>query len=456
MMPTFYMGSGFVDSILSEEGRVRNQVVTAGCLALFCLSAPLLAQVAFDESPDALHERAVNLARQEKYTEAISILDSILANDPKNYPVQRDYIIISTWMGRCDVALARYEKIKKHPDRETYLITPVAQCLADEGKTEAALDMLTDANRRSGDEESQDALRQIKRRFALDRRPIFDAAAATTKSDAGARDWLFSARLKTKINDRAAWYARFLHARADDPKFETGDFHRLGVGIIYGINRNVTLIEDLAAEMDGGSSFGSTTTLVLTPSVSLQGQLELATFAEDVPLRARALGIDAHRFTASANYHTLDYRWDAAGGAAFYDFSDGNNRHALNGALGYAFELAPRREQRIIGNVYHTGNTLDNTVYYNPERDLSMTLTYKLDLVYESKFPRHVDHIYAHVGSYAQSGVNPFPIYGVRYEQDYDFNEATSLTWGAALRQSVYDGNREFEANFNVSVSRKL
>ena len=435
---------------------MRNQVITTGCLAWLFASMPVLAQVAFDESPDAMHERAISLAREEKYPAAISILDTILASDPKNYPVQRDYVIISTWMGRCDIALARYEKIKNQSDQETYLLTPVAQCLADEGKTEAALDLLTDANRRSGDEESQDALRQIKRRFALDRRPVVDAAVARSTSDAGASDWHLSARLKTKINDRAAWYVRFLHARADDPKFDTGDFHRLGVGIIYGVNRNITLIEDIAAEIHDGSSFGSTTTVVLTPSISLQGQLEYATFAEDVALRARALGINARRFTASMDYHTLDYRWDAAGGTAFYDFSDGNNRHALNASLGYAFELAPRREQRIIGGVYHTGNTLDDTVYYTPERDLSTMLTYKLDLVYDSKFPRHVDHIYLHAGSYAQAGHNPFPIYGLRYEQDYDFNEVMSLTWGAALRQSVYDGKREFEANFNISVNRKL
>jgi tetratricopeptide (TPR) repeat protein len=437
---------------------VRNQVVTFGSLLWLLASTPVIAQVAFDKSPEALHERAVNLARQEKYSEAILILDAILARDPKNYPVQRDYVIVSTWMGRCDVALARYEKIKKHPNQEIYLITPVALCLAEEGKTEAALDLLTDANRRSGDEESQDALRQIQRRFALDRRPVVDAAITRSKSDAGALDWHMSARLKQKINDRAEWYLRFLHARADDPKFETGDFRRLGAGIIYGLNRNVTLIEDIAAEIDDGSSFGSTTTVVLTPSISLEGQLEFASFAEDVPLRARAQGVDAQRYTASVNYHTLDYRWDAGGGAAYYDFSDGNNRRALNGSLGYAFELAPRREQRIIGGLYHTGNTLssDQAVYYNPARDLSTTLTYKLDLVYESKFQRHVDHIFAHLGSYAQAGQNPFPIYGLRYEQDYDFNDTTSLTWGAALRQSVYDGKREAEYSFNISVSRKL
>lgn len=445
---------------------MRNQVITTSCLAWLFASMPVSGQVAFDESLDAMHERAISLAREEKYSAAISILDTILVRDPKNYPVQRDYVIVLTWMGRCDLALERYEKIKKHPDQEAYLLTPVAECLAEEGKMEAAQDLLIEANRRSGDQESQDALRQIKHRFALDRRPVVDAAISTSQSQGDSQDLQLSARLKRKINDRASWYVRFLRISADDPNFDTGDLTRLGLGIIYGINRRITLIEDLAADMDGGSSFGSTTTVVFTPSVLVQGQLEYATFAEDIPLRTREPDPDtgarelttARRFTASVNYHTPDYRWEAGGGAAYYDFSDGNERRALNGSLGYAFEMAPRREQRIIGGIYHTGNTLnsDNVMYYNPERDLSATLTYKVDLVYDSKFSRHVDHIYVYGGWYAQADQYPLPVYGLRYEQDYDFNDATSLVWGAALRSSVYDGDRELQGSFNISVSRKL
>lgn len=436
--------------------RPSTRALLLCAVALTGISLPLLAAVSFDETPDALHERAVNLARQEKFTESIVILDSILRDDPNNYPVRRDYVIIATWMGRCDIALKQYEKIASVPNQESYLVGPVAQCMADNGESQEAIKLLADAQRRTGDQESQDALRRIKKQFALDRRAVLDAAAATSKSDADSREWFISARLKRKMNDRSAWYLRFLHVRADDPSFETGDFHRVGAGIIYGVNSEATLIQDLAAELHDGSSFGSTTTLVITPSNLVQGQVEYATYAEDVPLRARAEDIKATRFTASVSHHTSDYRWDTSGGIALYDFTDDNRRSALNGSLGYAFELAPRREQRLIGSAYHTNNTLENTVYYNPDRDLSLTLTYKLDLVYESSFPRHVDHFYAHVGTYAQKDEAPHPVYGVRYEQDYDFNDLTALTWGAALRSSVYDGGREFDASFNISVSRKL
>ena len=78
---------------------MRNQFITTGCLAWLFASMPVSGQVAFDESLDAMHERAISLAREEKHSAAISILDTILVRDPKNYPVQRDYVIVLTWMG---------------------------------------------------------------------------------------------------------------------------------------------------------------------------------------------------------------------------------------------------------------------------------------------------------------------------------------------------------------------
>lgn len=411
---------------------------------------------AFDETADALHERAVELARQENYTESVRILKSILAKDPKNYPVRRDYVVVATWMDNCELALQQYAYIKKLPDQETYLVVPVAECMDRAGDAEGAVKLLTEVNRRGGDKESQDALRRIKRRFALDQRPVLDAAAETSKSDVGAREWFFSARLKNRINSQWSWYARFLHVRADDPQFATGDFHRLGGGVIYGINRQFTLIQDFAMEMDNGEDFGSTTTLVYSPTLLINGQLEYATFTEDVPLRAREEGTEGKRLSASVDYHTHDYRWESAAGISRYDFTDGNNRWAINGSVGYAFELDQKREQRLILGLFRSTNSRSNVVYYSPERDLNVTLTYKLDVVTESRFPRHVDHYFAWVGTYLQDSERTSAIYGVRYEQDYDFDELTSFTWGVALRSSVYDGNRETEGSLVVSVSRKL
>jgi tetratricopeptide (TPR) repeat protein len=415
-----------------------------------------IAAPAFDETVDAQHQRAVELARQDKHADAIKILKAILAKDPKNYPVRRDYVVIATWMGDCDLALKEYQPIKNYPDQESYLAVPVAECMDQAGDTEEALKLLTAVNRRSGDKESQDALRRIKRRFALEQRPVLDVAAETSKSDVGAREWFLSARLKNRINAQWSWYVRFLHVRADDPDFDTGDFHRLGAGVIYGINRQFTVIQDFAAELHGFEDFGSTTTLIYSPTLLLNGQLEYATFTEDVPLRGRAIGLEGKRLSATVDYHTHDYRWESSAGVSRYDFSDGNNRWSLYGNLGYAFELVQKREQRLIGGLSHSTNSRSDVVYFSPERDYTTTLTYKLDIVTESRFPRHVDHYYAWVGSYVQKEARTSAIYGVRYEQDYDFDELTSFTWGVALRSSVYDGNRETEGSLLVSVSRKL
>ncbi len=436
--------------------RQLHGVVLALGVGLLATGAASGAEQAYDEMVDSLHERAVLLARQEKYAESIKILKAILEKEPRNYSVRRDYVVIATWMGNCDLALKQYEFIRWNRNKEPYLAVPVAECMEKQGDKEGAVRLLAEVNRRSGDKESQDALRRVKRQFALDQRPVLDVAAETSKSDAGAREWLFSARLKTRIDAQWQWYLRFLHAQASDPAFDTGDFNRFGGGVIYGINQQLTLIEDLAAEIAGFDDLGSTTTLVYTPTLLLSGQLEFATFAEDVPLRARAVGVDAKRLSASVDHHTHDYRWESAASLTHHDFSDGNNRWAFNGSVGYAFELAEKREQRLIGGVSQSTNSRSDVVYFSPERDLSLTMTYKLDLVMDTRALRRVDHYYAWVGSYAQSGERTSAIYGVRYEQDYDLDELTSLTWGAAWRSSVYDGNRETETNLIVSVSRKL
>ena len=53
---------------------------------------------------DPLHDKAVNTAREGNPREGLAILQSILDKDPDNYAVRRDFVIIATWAGDCDLA----------------------------------------------------------------------------------------------------------------------------------------------------------------------------------------------------------------------------------------------------------------------------------------------------------------------------------------------------------------
>jgi tetratricopeptide (TPR) repeat protein len=402
------------------------------------------------------HEHAVELARAGDHDQALAILDSILVVSPDNYPVRRDYVVIATWAGRCDVALKYYEPIRNRADQEDYLLVPVAECYSEYGELEPAVVSLRSAYRRTGDDGVSQALSRAQRRLALDRRLVLDANVAVSRSDTDVQEWSLGARLSRKISDATGWYVRFLTVAADDPEFDTGRLNRVGVGVTHIFNRYVSASQEFATDIVESGRFGSTTTATVSPTALWNVRGEYATYAEDISMRAVAGGIDAKRRTLSTDYHAANWKWDAGATASSYDFSDGNDRTSFGVRGGYALEMLPQREQRIIGEFYRTNNTLDDTVYFNPEWDASVTATYKLDLVRDSRFSRHVDHIYAHVGRYMQQGEGAEPIFGVRYEQEYNLNETLWVMWGVDAKSHVYDGEREGNIGVNAAISKRL
>jgi tetratricopeptide (TPR) repeat protein len=402
------------------------------------------------------HEHAVTLARTGDHARALAILDSILVVAPDNYPVRRDYVVIATWAGRCDVALKYYEPIRKRPEQEDYLLVPVAECYAEVGELEPAVMSLRSAYRRTGDDGVSQALGRAQRRLALDRRMVLDANIAVSRSDTDVQEWSLGARLGQKISDATGWYVRFLTVGADDPEFDTGRLNRVGVGVTHTFNRYFSASQEFATDVSESGRFGSTTTATLSPTALWSIHGEYATYAEDISMRAVADDIDAKRWTLSTDYHAANWKWDAGAVVSSYDFSDGNDRRSFGVHGGYALEMLPQREQRLIGEFYRTNNTLNDTVYFNPDWDASATLTYKLDLVYDSRFPRHVDHVYAHVGRYMQQGEDAEPILGVRYEQEYVLSDTLWITWGVDAKSHVYDGQREKNLGVNAAISKRL
>lgn len=122
-----------------------------GVLAL--ASAPLVASEI--ESTYAAHTRAVELARAGRHDEGQAILHELLARFPDDYPLNRDYILISQWKGDCDEALARFERIRHRPRLDDYLVPAVADCAvqrARAGDHEAGLAVLTGLLPRVSDE----------------------------------------------------------------------------------------------------------------------------------------------------------------------------------------------------------------------------------------------------------------------------------------------------------------
>jgi len=422
------------------------------------------------------HQRGVALARAGKYKEGLNVLRALLTQVPKHYPVIRDIVIITTWTKDCPLALQHYKRIQDHSKQEPYLIGPVSTCLYETGNKTQAIEKLQSGISQWPDDNElkktlsglqlrerqlQEQKRQKRARqndtSPLDLKSNISVSAGVNESDQGNQEWFLNTRYNRKVRDNAQIYARIVIVRADDPQFDTGDLNRVGIGGGINFLGKWALTQDFAFDVDQGGESGSTTTLIHAPNSSWSFDLGYTSFAEDLPLRAKAQLIDANRTFGSTDFHTEDYRWTWSASAARYNFSDSNNRESISTALSYAYVLRNDWEQRIIFDIYRSTNTNDNSVvYYNPEDDLSIGLTHQLDIVYDSRFKRHVDHLYVSLGNYRQKNISAKGTWGIRFAQDYEVDDTHAFGFSVAYNQRVYDGTRENEKSFLIYYSKRL
>jgi len=406
---------------------------------------------------EAEHQRAVELAQHDQHDAALAILSKLMTAHPDNYPIRRDYVVVLAWKGDCDESIRQYEPIKTRSDQEPYLVSAVAECLAKLRNTDEALTLL-DKNLKAhpDDEDLKASYASLREQTDLNNRPLLEVTVGTDQSDAGIRERYANIRYSQYLAPATRWFARYYTANADDKDFATGDLHRLGLGIMYWINPQWYFEQEFSAEIINSDKAGSTSTLIYYPTSLWEIRGQYATFAEDISLRANAQDIYADKFTLAADFHTLSYQWEWSGEYDKYHFSDDNDRESLSTSLGYAYMQQEKLENRVILELSHSTNTLDNVVYFSPASDATITVTHRTSFVYDSQYDRHVDHLSLFAGEYDQQHYSSKPIYGIRYEQEYDFNKFHSFSWGAEYASRVYDGNRESGLNVIAKLTSKL
>lgn len=400
---------------------------------------------------DAEHRRGVELAREGHYDAGLAVLTALLGKYPGSYPLERDIVIVTAWKGDCRATVRRYERIHDYPDPEPYLILPVSDCLIKLGRTNEAIALLDDGRRRLPDDADLSAAyaSAVARRAALFRHEL-RLEVNTNTSDQGKREWIWGATVSRRLADRTHVYARYANTHSSYDEFQTGKQDRLGVGIVHEFRNNVVVTQEFSDDIHRNGQNGSLTSVVFLPNDLWRFGASHTSFAEDLPLRAKAQLIDARQSSVFTDFHTADYLWSWTASASRYDFSDTNRRTTLFTSLGYAYEMKPKREQRVFLEYYQSDNTLDNAIYFNPSHDRSVSVLHKTDFVYDSRFPRHVDHLYLSLGLYDQEGFAGRTTWGVRYEQDYDLTNRTALLVGVGYGRRVYDGASEYETSLNA------
>ena len=407
-------------------------------------------------------ECAVQRARDGDHDGALDALKALLPHAADNFALRRDIVLITIWKGDCRAALDEFDAIRDDTRLQPYVIVPVQDCLLRERRAAEAA-ALVDAGLSRYPQEPALLHARARAQVALqlaqgrdDVRPAVRAGVASSSSDQGIHEWSARIEASDQIQERVRLYARYLTSHVDMDELSTGEMRRAGIGVRWQPLPRWRLDQGVSFDIQRAGLSGSHTSVEYQPYETWSLALSYDSYAEDISVRARANDIDASHLQLSAQYYSQRYEWHWRGAAGRYDFTDGNRRTHFYTTLGYAYELLPMREQRIYAEAYQSRNTIEGAPYFNPKSDSSLGLVHRTDFVFDSRFLRHVDHLYVSAGWYEQADFRRRGRWGVRYEQDYDFDSAHALALGAGIFRNVYDGVYEDEWRVELNYLKRF
>lgn len=360
------------------------------------------------------------------------------------------------WQGWPGEALLRLDAIRAR--NEHYVparIGRVSALLGLERNREARAEAVQLQVQYPDNKHAQNAVRATEIRY----QPEIGASFYVSDSDRGTREWLFRAEVSDQVGDDTRVYGRWTRSGTREEQYKAGELNRAGLGVHHYFTPRVRITQELSTDVKesfGERHLGSFSALILRPDDYWRFDLSYNSYAEDIPLRARAQNIEADQISLGMSYNGGQI-WQWRAGASYIDFSDTNERTALSTSLDWTYSPGPFFRHHLIPEIYGSRNTLAGAPYFNPSRDLSLALTHMTEwLVTLAPTYRHADRLFVTVGSYDQEGFEVMTRWGVRYEQDYNWNDTTSLLWNIGYYRSIYDGNPEYEPRFLLALRKRF
>ena len=215
----------------------------------------------------------------------------------------------------------------------------------------------------------------------------------------------------------------------------------------------------LEAELSGNHYHGKnrpgarlSTTYSLSDNWQVSGNLERLSRA--TPLRALRNGISANRGEGGVRWYQNERR-EYQFNAAISRFSDHNRRQEYTLSGKERLWQTPTLTLDLEPGIAASKNSLRNTLYYNPARDLSVTAALSVD----HEMYRHYDTLWSQQfvaggGSYWQKNQSPGAVtllgYGQRIQWNNVVDTGVMLNWD----KRPYDGKRE--SNLSVTLDATL
>ncbi len=378
------------------------------------------------------------LADQGRYGEAQKLFLNLYENAPGNTGIRTGLAHVYLWRGWPRRALKEFSIIESLGMKDVNALTGKAAALNELGYEKAAYEL---ANSLEKSYPKDKNVKELARKLELQKRLSVDASMTYSHEDDGTSETQAGTDVVQPLGYRAA-VSGHLFWRESSSDGTASYLHRAGLGFSYLLYQEPSLMltERLTLDYMEGGDLGSYTLVEITPSDYWSFGLSYDSQTTEIPAKARASGVDSNRAEAGAGFRASDI-WGANLGAAWQEFSDGNER--LEGALNLERKLYAGGGLAVRGllETFSSKNSLEDAGYFNPDYDVSATLGLAAEHIFRKTDNRvFMQKLFLSAGGYKQSGFDISEVGTVRYEHEYDFSGAQRLLLGGALTRSVYDG----------------
>jgi len=294
-------------------------------------------------------------------------------------------------------------------------------------------------------------LQQLMRQLAVEEMRELYGSFSIAADDDNVEEITAEVRLTQPLALYTDVYAFLYWARTSDNDLKSM-FRRTGIGVLHALNSAWRIRQQLSVSYNDGEDLGSFTEIAFTPDDYWTLNVSFDSFTTDVPMRARAFGIESNKLDAGITYRESEWRSYSLG-YSHMEFSDGNDRDI--GSIGYEQGLMVRNDwkMRIFLDLYASDNSRTDVPYFSPDSDYGLSVTHltehTIKRIYRKAF---IHRLYITAGLYKQDGFSSAATGSLRYEHDYELSDTRFLLWGIMFGRNNYDGETVSGQSFDLTV----
>ncbi len=270
----------------------------------------------------------------------------------------------------------------------------------------------------------------------------------------GDEDGFGEVKLNVSLSQPLSLYTRiygFMLWQESSDDERTVHYRRAGLGINHIFNNAWRIRQQFSVNYNNGNDFGSLTQVIFTPDDYWRFGLSYDSFSTDVPLRARVSGIEADRLGADIEFRESEWRSYKLS-LSQLKYSDGNERQQAIIVYEQGLFIRNNWRMRLFADIYASRNSLEAAPYFNPDHDLSISVTHMTEYTHFRMYNRSfVQRLYFSLGAYKQDNFSSEMTGALRYEHDHNFSDTNSLLYGVSVGRQAFDGDPVHSYSFYIT-----